>query len=285
MQRILRAIDRVESDLGAEIRLDDLSSIAGVSRYHFCRLFQSLCGWTVMGYVRARRLTEAAHRLHFTADPLVEIALDAGFGSQQAFTRAFSDFFGVPPGAVRKGTIVGLERLVPRVTEQTLAFLKEQDMMEPKFVEREAFAAIGMRGSFMKDDTEEIPALWSRVQNRWDDLLPVMLDGGIGACVADRENAGTFDYIAGVTAKPDAEPPAGMDKLVIAPQTYAVFTHRLTQSNVNIDIKPTIRHIFGTWFPNSDYSLVRSPDFEFYGERFDPQTMTGEIDFYVPVLK
>lgn len=285
MKRILKAIDEIEKDLGAEIRLQQLASTAGVSRYHFCRLFQSICGWTVMGYVRARRLTEAARRLHFTNDPLIEIAFDAGFGSQQAFTRAFSEFFRTSPGSVRKGTIVGLERLVHRVTADTLAFLQEQDMMEPNFVERDAFAVVGMRGSFMKDDTDEIPALWERVQNRWDDLIPIMTDAGIGACVADRSNAGTFDYIAGVATEIDADPPEGMEKLVIAPQTYAVFTHKISQPNINVDIKPTISHIFGTWFPNSGYSLARSPDFEYYGERFDPQTMTGEIDFYVPVLK
>ena len=285
MQRILRAIEAVESDLSAEIRLEDMATAAGVSRYHFCRLFQSVCGWTVMGYVRARRLSEAARTLSRTDVPLIDVAFDAGFGSQQAFTRAFSDFFNITPGAVRNGTVVGLERLVPRFTADRLTFLKEQDMMEPRFVERDAFAVIGLRGSFMKDDTQEIPALWGRVQDRWDDLLPLMSDGGIGACVADSSSAGTFDYIAGVAATTDTEAPNGMEKLVIAPQTYAVFTHTLTQPNINIDIKPTLQHIFGTWLPNSGYSLARSPEFEFYDDRFDPVNHTGEIDFYVPILQ
>lgn len=112
-----------------------------------------------------------------------------------------------------------------------------------------------------------------------------MTEGGIGACIGDNGRTDRFDYIAGVMADSDAPPPESMDKVVIEPQTVAVFAHRLTGQNINIDIKPTLQHIFGTWLPNSGYRLAQGPDFEHYGERFDPMNKTGEIDFYVPITR
>lgn len=285
MQRILKAIDRIEADLGDDLRLDEVASAAGVSRYHFCRTFQAMTGWTVMGYVRARRLSRAAELLRDGGKPIVEVALDCGFGSQQAFTRSFSDFFGVSPGAVRDGRWAGTERLVAPLSDATLIFLKEQDMMEPRILEKGRFAAIGIKGHFKRDDTSEIPALWETVEGRWNELMPLMTEGGIGAIIGDNGRTDMFDYIAGVVADIESDPPKGMDKIVIEPQTYAVFAHKLTGKTINIDIKPTLQHIFGTWLPNSGYRLTQSPDFEFYGERFDPVNKTGEIDFYIPVTR
>ncbi len=285
MKRIQKAIDRIEANLGEDLRLDEVASAAGVSRYHFCRTFQAMTGWTVMGYVRARRLSHAAALLRDSDTPIVDVALDSGFGSQQAFTRSFSDFFGVSPGMVRGGNWVGTERLVAPLSNATLTFLMEQEMMEPRILDKGRFAAIGMKGRFTRDTTNEIPALWETVENRWNDLLPLMTEGGIGACIGDNGRTAMFDYIAGVLADPDAAPPQGMDKIVIEPQTYAVFTHKLTGAAINIDLKPTLQHIFGTWLPNSGYKLAHSPDYEYYGERFDPETKSGEIDFYVPVTR
>ena len=130
MQHILKAIDTIEANLGEDLRLDEVASAAGVSRYHFCRTFQAMTGWTVMGYVRARRLTRAAELLRDGSLPIVDIALDCGFGSQQAFTRSFSDFFCVSPGSVRNGRWTGTERLVAPLSNATLTFLKEQEMVK-----------------------------------------------------------------------------------------------------------------------------------------------------------
>ncbi|RVU37977.1 AraC family transcriptional regulator [Hwanghaeella grinnelliae] len=285
MRRILKAIDRIETHLGEDLRLDEVASAAGVSRYHFCRTFQAMTGWTVMGYVRARRLSRAAELLRDDSMPIVQVALECGFGSQQAFTRSFSDFFGVSPGTVRNGRWSGTGRLVSPLSGASLTFLKEQEMMEPRILEKGRFAAIGLKGSFQRDNTSEIPTLWETVEGRWAQLLPLMTEGGIGACFGDNGRTDRFDYIAGVMAKVDAIPPDGMDKVVIEPQTYAVFTHKLTGQTINIDIKPTLQHIFGTWLPNSGYRLAQSADFEYFGERFDPVNKAGEIDFYVPVTQ
>ncbi|MCB9676220.1 MAG: helix-turn-helix transcriptional regulator [Alphaproteobacteria bacterium] len=72
--------------------------VGSVSELH--RLFRSVHGLSLMAYVRARRLTEAARMLQ-NADVL-EVARRCGYGSQAAFTRAFTRQFGAPPARYRR---------------------------------------------------------------------------------------------------------------------------------------------------------------------------------------
>ena len=87
MDRIVRSLAFIEDRLGERFEAGDVAAAAGLSPWHYARVFQALTGETVMGYVRKRRLTEAARRL---ADGdtvrLIELALDSGFESQAAFT-------------------------------------------------------------------------------------------------------------------------------------------------------------------------------------------------------
>ncbi len=76
-------------------------AIAGVSRFHMVRAFAAATGLSVMRYVRARRLSEAARALADGAPDILALALEADYGSHEAFTRAFRDHFGVTPEAVR----------------------------------------------------------------------------------------------------------------------------------------------------------------------------------------
>ena len=82
--------------------MKDVSAASGFSVFHFQRLFQAITGFTVLEYLRRRRLTEAASTLRNTAQGVLEIALSYGYQSQEAFTRAFDAHFGVTPARFRK---------------------------------------------------------------------------------------------------------------------------------------------------------------------------------------
>src|SRR6201999_4313580 len=96
-----KALWYIESHLGAPLTLDEISAVAGVSRFHLVRAFAEATGFSVMRYVRARRLSDAARELAAGAPDILTLALDADYGSHEAFTRAFRDHFGVTPEAVR----------------------------------------------------------------------------------------------------------------------------------------------------------------------------------------
>src|SRR6201996_1677522 len=116
-----KALWFVESHLADPLTLDDVAEVAGISRFHLVRAFATATGLSVMRYVRARRLTEAARALAAGAPDILQVALDSDYGSHEAFTRAFRDHFGVTPEAVRATACLDrLELLEPILMDQTL---------------------------------------------------------------------------------------------------------------------------------------------------------------------
>src|SRR5258708_33484791 len=100
MNAVGKAIWFIETHFSGDISLDDIARSAGVSRYHVVRAFGFATGHSVMRYVRGRRLSEAAQSLARGAPDILAVALDAGYGPPEAFTRALPEQVGLAPGAV-----------------------------------------------------------------------------------------------------------------------------------------------------------------------------------------
>ena len=101
-RRIQKAIDYICSNLEQPLPVERLAQAAGFSRFHFHRQFTAYTGFTVAQFVRLTRLKRSAYQLAF--DPprrVIDIALDAGFASPEAFTRAFRDAYGQTPSGFR----------------------------------------------------------------------------------------------------------------------------------------------------------------------------------------
>ncbi|QDU66718.1 AraC family transcriptional regulator [Engelhardtia mirabilis] len=99
--RIRRAQRLLEERLSEDLPLAEVAAAAGLSPFHFHRLFRGLVGEPVAAHVRRLRLERAAHRLEQTDADILSIALDVGYGSNEAFTRAFARQFGVAPSTYR----------------------------------------------------------------------------------------------------------------------------------------------------------------------------------------
>jgi AraC family transcriptional regulator len=106
----------IESHSASEIALEDIAAAAGVSRFHLSRAFAAATGYPIMRYLRGRRLSEAARRLANGADDILSVAFAAGYGSHEAFTRAFRDQFGVTPETIRKQRHVDNIALIEVIT-------------------------------------------------------------------------------------------------------------------------------------------------------------------------
>ncbi len=99
----LRRIQKhVDDNIGERITLDDLASIAGVSRFHFARAFKAETGTSPMQYVMGRRLGRCRELIAETDLSLAEIALSCGFASQSHMTTAFRGALGTTPGQYRR---------------------------------------------------------------------------------------------------------------------------------------------------------------------------------------
>jgi AraC family transcriptional regulator len=102
--RALRLIDEyIEANLGADMRIGDLAALAGMSRFHFARVFRATVGTTPHRYVLERRLERARRLLKTTAAAVRDIAVVTGFADQSHLTRLMKRRFGVTPGVLRSG--------------------------------------------------------------------------------------------------------------------------------------------------------------------------------------
>jgi AraC-like DNA-binding protein len=86
-----------------QLGLDRAAEVAGISKYHLCKVFQASLGVTPMNYVRHLRLEEAARLLRQTALPITEIAVKAGFSNVSYFGKVFRHVVGVSPSQFRNG--------------------------------------------------------------------------------------------------------------------------------------------------------------------------------------
>jgi AraC family transcriptional regulator len=118
--RIERVISHICSHLGEELTVDHLSAVAGFSKFHFHRQFSAFTGFSVAQFVRLVRLKRAAYQLAFEPErAIIDVALDAGFGAPESFSRAFKDVQGQTPSEFRRSPRWGAwanERRLPTPT-------------------------------------------------------------------------------------------------------------------------------------------------------------------------
>src|ERR1019366_6257689 len=134
-ERILRVQVYIQTHLDDPLTLDDLARVACFSPYHFHRIFRGLVGEPVAEHLRRLRLERAAGRLKFSDRQVIDIALDAGYESHEAFTRAFHSNFGRAPSAYR--------------TEASAAILDAPPEGGP-WIEVQVETAPAMRVAFMR---------------------------------------------------------------------------------------------------------------------------------------
>lgn len=99
---IIAAIDYIEAHLSEKLDLEAVANAVHYSKYHLHRVFTNTVGFTLHDYLQRRRLTEAAKLLVFSNLTVLDIALIAGYESQQAFTDVFSAMYKTPPSRYRE---------------------------------------------------------------------------------------------------------------------------------------------------------------------------------------
>jgi AraC family transcriptional regulator len=280
MTPVQKAIWFIESHLAQTIDLDDVAQAGGASRFHIARAFPVATGWPVISYLRARRLTEAARQLADGAPDILSVALDAGYGSHEAFTRAFRDQFGVTPERVRAAR--DLETL-PLVEAIMLDSTPRSDLPAPRLEDGRPLVIVGILQPIgAQDGGASIPSLWRRLIPHLGHI-PSQVGGDLanvtyGVC-AHGDDQGNFDYLAGVEVREASDLPSDLASLRLPAQRYAVFRHAEHIST----IRKTMRAIWTAWLPASGYEAADAPMFERYGPEFRPRTGEGGFEIWLPV--
>src|SRR6202790_3967835 len=243
MNAAQKALWYIESHLARPLTLDEISAMAGISRFHMVRAFAAATGFSVMRYVRARRLTEAARTLAAGAPDILQVALDADYGSHEAFTRAFRDHFGVTPETVRAATRLDNLRLQEPIMMESTAL---DTLSAPRFVTGNAFLVAGPSERVSHENGAAIPGQWQRFHQEVENIPGRIGPVAYGVC-CNGDDAGNFDYIAGVEVSDFSDLPREFSRVRIPEQRYAVFTHRDHIST----IRRTINTIWNHWLPAS----------------------------------
>lgn len=272
-----KAIWYIESHLKEDLSLDAVAQNVGVSRYHLSRAFAVSITCGLSSYVRARRLTEAAKALRNGSPEILPVALDAGYASHEAFTRAFRQHFGISPEQARAQPSLPLPGSTDAIRPPSNLPLS---LLPPQFRAHSAVLLYGLARQYLASQTAAIPSQWESFIPHLGSIPNRIGDFTYGV-VYNAGEAGSFDYLCGVEV--NAFPPpldnAGWTHLRIAPQTYAVFHHGGHIS----EIAAVCQSVWNHALPESGRTPVDAPWFERYGPEFNGRTGQGGFEIWIPV--
>lgn len=275
MHPVQKALWFVESHFAEPIVLEEIADASGVSRHHLVRAFGVAFGDSPMHYVRGRRLTEAARRLAAGAADILSVALDAGYDSHEAFTRAFRDQFGLTPERLRATRCLDHIQLVEPIKMNEDINPK---LAPPRFEDGKALLIAGLSERYNHQTMAGVPAQWQRFAPHLGHI-PGQVGQATYGIVCNNDGEGNIDYISGVEVADFDDLPAEFGRIRIPARRYAVFTHAEHVSS----IRRTWNTIWSRWLPESGLKAADAPDFERYGESFNPQTGSGGFEIWLPV--
>ena len=275
MNPINSALWFIESRLADDLSLESIAAQVNVSPYYLTRAFTHLSGQPIMRYVRGRRLSMAARELANGAPDVLSLALAAGYGSHEAFTRAFREHFGLTPEAVRaQGHLDNLAIVEPvAMTHQQLPTLEP-----PRFEQGKPMLIAGISARYNGERRGGIPSQWQRFMPYFEHF-PDRLNEDAYGVMYNTDDAGNMEYLCGVQVRNFGRTPPELTTLRIPPQRYAIFKHRDHISTIS----GTFTAIWTRWLPESGHEVADAPTLEVYGREFDPHSGHGGLDVWLPI--
>lgn len=254
----------------------DVAAACGLSPFQLARLFGAAMGMAPGAYMSRVRLERAAGRL--CAEPataLTEIALDAGFESQQTFTRAFRRWAGTSPGRYRKE---GKMSIAARVTEpEEKILLRADKALSAMGPMRVAGFSVLVDGSGKHNP----PDAWAKLGPH----LPVRgQDAGyaVGVCWSEGDD-GTFTYMAGVVLRDGVTAPAGLEVRDIPAQRYVIFRQYIKPGAFMPQVRAGIKALWNVRLPRMKIKPSGGPDFEVYPDELVAGETAGWLEYRIPV--
>lgn len=285
---VRRGIDHIERHLDGEIALADVGRAAGLSQWHFQRIFKALTNETLKTYIRSRRLAAALAALRDPQARIIEIALAAGFESQESFTRAFRKVYRMTPGQYRR---IGGRSLFPVKPEFDAAYLRHLHQglsLAPDLQHWPAQRVVGLCTRFFGVDSHKnnlarkLPPLWDAFLARMGDIAgrsPGAARLAYGLLRPMDEASEQLQYLACVPVTDDAAVPPGMVSLSLPAARYACFTHRGPASALD----HTVNYAYSSWLLGSGRQHSGGWDVEVYGEQYHPTDPGSVIRYAMPI--
>lgn len=285
LEQVQRGIDFIETRLDSDIRTSEVARHAGISHWHFQRIFKALTNETLKTYIRSRRLANALDQLASTDTRIIEIAMAAGFETQESFTRAFKTAFGVTPAAYRKrGQRFQFLRKV-RFDAEYLRHIHENVSLEPDVYVQPAMDLVGLRTRFFSVDSEKnnlaekLPALWGDFLARLSEVHDAVAGTCYGVVRQTSEKSDELEYHAVIEVRSFATLPEGMVHVHLPATRYAKFEHAGSVSTID----RTVNYVYSSWLARSGMRHTYEADLEHYGPRYHPTSDHSVMHYAIPV--
>ncbi|MFC1771415.1 GyrI-like domain-containing protein [Candidatus Margulisiibacteriota bacterium] len=280
--RINLVINYIQKHLTEKLSIDELANIACFSTFHFHRIFTAFVGEPLYQFIRRLRLEKAASEVSHSTYSVTEIAFNAGYETPAAFTKAFKQYFNVPPESFRKRKKIDQKSFLLK-SQNKLKNDKEEIIMEPKIQKLPAQQVLYARktGPYKESAAEAWGTLMKfAYSNKLMDKNTKCI--GISYDCPEITEAKDLRYDACITISGKTEVSGEINSQQIDGGEYAVFLHKGAYEKLN----ESYAEIFKSWLPQSDYRLRNIPCFELYLNR-DPRKTKPEnlrTEIYVPIV-
>ncbi|MET3567013.1 AraC family transcriptional regulator [Leifsonia sp. 563] len=279
-----RVVEVIEDHLADDLDLAGVARGLGTTEYHVRRMFSSLAGMPLSEYVRRRRMTVAVADL-LGGDDLLDVAVRHGYGSTEAFNRAFRSVHGASPATVRRdgGPLRTQPQLRFRLT------VEGNTPMDTRITDRPAFRLVGhaARVPLIHEGVNpHIQALVASIEPDEHARLKGLSDtepAGLLQVSADVDpdyTEGTeLTYLHGVARTVDSPTPDDLDAIEVPPGTWAVFR---IEGDYPAALQSAWAATASEWFPSNPWRLRPGPSIVAVLDRSADFT-TATCELWLPV--
>jgi AraC family transcriptional regulator len=279
-----RVIDAVEQSLTDDLDILRLATECGTTEYHLRRMFSSLAGMPLSEYVRRRRMTVAAADVLDGRD-LLETAVRFGYGSTEAFSRAFRSVHGIGVADVRRDG-------GPLRTQQQLRFrltIEGDSIMDARITERPAFRLVGHAARVplihsganphIQAHIASLPAAEHARLKALSDAEPAGLLQVSAEVDADYTEGSELTYLHGVAVQEGTTVPGELDDVPVGAGAWVVFR---TSGPYPEALQTTWAATASEWFPSNPWRLRPGPSIVAVLDRSDDFSM-ATTELWLPV--
>jgi len=257
-------IDYIEDHLTDDLSLEIISIYAGVSDYHFRKIFFYLSEMTLSEYIKNRKLSEASMNL-LHGEKVTDVALKYGYQSIDGFTRAFKRWCGFLPSEVMKN---GISKTFPKLS--FVITVKGGINMDFRIEDKPAFNLVGV--------SKRIPMQFEGVNNEIVKLAQSITDeqrkemhslqniepyeivnASYEADANFLKEEGDLTHMIGILTTTN-QVSDQLEKMPVDAYTWAIFPN---EGPFPSTLQNTMAKVYSEWLPSSDYEVINAPTFSF----------------------
>jgi len=279
-----RLVDYIESHLSDEIDAAEVAKHLGTTEHHLRRMFSSLAGMPMSDYIRRRRMTVAAADL-VDGGQILEVAVRYGYGSAEAFGRAFRMVHGVGPADVRRHGD-------PLRAQPILRFrltVEGNITMDTRITDQPAFRLVGYAARVplihhgvnphIQAHIASVPVAEHARLKALGDTQPSGLLQVSADVDPDYAEGSELTYLHGVALDPATTVPQGLDVIEVPAGTWAVFR---TAGPYPAALQATWAATATEWFPSNPWRLRPGPSIVAVLDRADDFS-TATTELWMPI--